>query len=192
MQILEKAKKLKFDVFFLGFIMGLTIGTFIVSLVNTNMGGTSAMRSKADINLEQYHYIDNEAMVLADSISDTGLRAEALEAFNEVNEIRAEAGLDSLYWDKNLETVASVRAKECSEKFSHTRPNGSQWYTVNSKIQGGENLAYGYDNANDCVNAWMNSPTHRDNILYDEFEKVAISIYEENGIYYWSQQYGYN
>ena len=43
----------------------------------------------------------------------------------------------------------------------------------------------------DCVEAWMDSPTHRDNILYDEFEKVAISIYEEDGTYYWSQEYGY-
>ena len=124
-------------------------------------------------------------------MTDTGLRAVAYEAFNEVNDIRAEAGVDELKWDKNLETVADVRAKECSEKFSHTRPNGSQWYTVNSKIQGGENLAIGFDNAEDCVEAWMDSPTHRDNILYDEFEKVAISIYEEDGTYYWSQEYGY-
>ena len=151
----------------------------------------SAIRPLADINSEQYHYLDNEAMALAESATDTGLRAEALEAYNEVNEIRAQAGLDELSWDSNLESVANVRAKECSQKFSHTRPNGFQWYTVNSKIQGGENLAFGYDNAADCVDAWMNSPTHRDNILYDEFEKVAISIYEDNGTLYWSQQYGY-
>lgn len=155
--------------------------------INSN----SVIRPLADINSEQYHYLDNEAIALAESATDTGLRAEALEAYNEVNEIRAEAGLDELSWDINLESVANVRAKECSQKFSHTRPNGSQWYTVNSKIQGGENLAFGYDNATDCVEAWMNSPTHRDNILYDEFEKVAISIYEDNGTLYWSQQYGY-
>ena len=155
--------------------------------INSN----SAIRPLADINSEQYHYLDNEAIALAESATDTGLRAEALEAYNEVNEIRAEAGLDELSWDINLESVANVRAKECSQKFSHTRPNGSQWYTVNSKIQGGENLAFGYDNATDCIEAWMDSPTHRDNILYDEFEKVAISIYEEDGTYYWSQEYGY-
>ena len=179
-------------IFLLGFLAGLTLGCLIISFISKDIGGTSAMRSKADINAEPYHYLDNEAMVLADSINNTGLRAEALVAYNEVNEIRAKAGLEELSWDKNLETVASVRAKECSQKFSHTRPNGSQWYTVNSKIQGGENLAFGFDNANDCVNAWMDSPTHRDNILYNEFEKVAISIYEENGTYYWSEQFGYN
>lgn len=151
----------------------------------------SAIRSSADIRAEQYHYFDNEAIALAESASNGGLRAVAIEANNLVNDERAKAGLDPLEWDTNLETVASVRAKECSEKFSHTRPNGSQWYTVNSKIQGGENLAYGFDTAQDCVDAWMNSPTHKDNILYDEFEKVAISIYEENGMFYWAQEYSY-
>lgn len=151
----------------------------------------SAIRTATDIRAEEFHYFDNEAIALAESIDDSGLRAEAIEATNIVNEIRGEAGLDELKWDNNLETVASVRAKECSEKFSHTRPNGTQWYTVNSKIQGGENLAFGFDNAEDCVEAWMESPTHRDNILYDDFEKVAISIYEENGTYYWAEEYGY-
>lgn len=184
-------KKNKIIVFTIGFAIGLITGIFIIPLISNNIGGTSAMRTKADISAEPYHYLDNEAIALADSTSDTGLRVVAYEAYNEVNEIRAQAGLNELKWDKNLETVANVRAKECSEKFSHTRPNGSQWYTVNSKIQGGENLAFGFDNAEDCVGAWMDSPTHRDNILYDEFEKVAISIYEDDGTLYWSQQYGY-
>ena len=76
--------------------------------------------------------------------------------------------------------------------FSHTRPNGSSWYTVNSKIMGGENLAYGYYDANSAVNAWMDSPTHRENILWPEFTKVAISVYAaDDGTYYWAQEFGY-
>lgn len=152
-----------------------------------------AKRSLAEIQNEEVTYLDSEAVALSNASDvDTGLRAEALEAYNQVNEERAAAGLDSLKWDQNLETVCSVRAKECSEKFSHTRPNGKAWYTVNSKIQGGENLAFGFDNATDAVDAWMNSPTHRDNILYDEFAKVAIGIYEDDGgTCYWAQEYGY-
>ena len=186
--------KLRVYIYSITMIIGIIALILMLCISFTSCGkvdDTGALRSSADINAEQYHYLDNEAIALSDSMTDTGLRAVAYEAFNEVNDIRAEAGVDELKWDKNLETVADVRAKECSEKFSHTRPNGSQWYTVNSKIQGGENLAFGFDNAGDCVEAWMDSPTHRDNILYDEFEKVAISIYEENGTYYWSQEYGY-
>ncbi len=152
-----------------------------------------AFRAVADIQSEKVSYFDSEAVALSSmSDTDTGLRAVAYEAYQQVNDERGTAGLDELKWDKNLETVSSVRAKECSQKFSHTRPDGRQWYTVNSKIQGGENLAFGFDTANDAVDAWMNSPTHRDNILYDEFAKVAISIYEDdNGTCYWAQEYGY-
>ena len=178
--------------------LGITLLIFtlmlgIVIILNYNKAGLDeykAFRTSSALHTEPV-WLDNEAMALADSVSDTSLRAVALEANNLVNEEREEAGLNALTWDSNLETVASVRASEISEKFSHTRPNGKQWYTVNSKIQGGENLAFGYDNAEDVVDAWMNSPTHRENILYDEFEKVAISIYEENGTYYIAQEYGY-
>ena len=114
-------KKNRIIAFTIGFTIGLTTGLFVMPLINNN-GGTSAMRTIADINAEPYHYLDNEAIALADSISDTGLRVVAYEAYNEINDIRAEAGLNELQWDKNLETVASVRAKECSQKFSHTSP----------------------------------------------------------------------
>ena len=152
-----------------------------------------AFRAVADIQNEKVTYLDSEAVALSNaSDMDTGLRAIALEAYNQVNDERAAAGLDSLKWDQNLETVCSVRAKECSVSFSHTRPNGKQWFTVNSKIQGGENLAFGFDTAEDAVAAWMDSPTHRDNILYDEFDKVAIGIYQDDdGTCYWAQEYGY-
>ncbi len=69
------------------------------------------------------------------------------DAHNLVNEERKDAGLDELVWDQNLENVSHIRAQECSPSFSHTRTNGNAWYTVNSKIQGGENLAWGMDSS---------------------------------------------
>jgi len=172
------------------FVLLLTLMIILNFGASSGIDKTKAFRTVADVIQEPYSF-DDEAIALSESSNDTGLRAEAIEASNMVNEIREDAGLDPLVWDANLESVADVRASEISENFSHTRPNGKQWYTVNSKIQGGENLAYGFDNAGDVVDAWMDSPTHRDNILYDDFAKVAISIYEEDGTYYWSQEYGY-
>ena len=183
----NKFKDLKITLLIFSVMLGFVI---LLNINNKGIDDNKAFRTSTELNIEPL-YIDNEAIALADSTSDTGLRSVAIEASNLVNDIRTDAGLDPLTWDSNLETVASVRANEISEKFSHTRPNGRQWYTVNSKIQGGENLAFGFDTAEDVVDAWMNSPTHRDNILYDEFEKVAISIYEENGTYYYAQEYGY-
>lgn len=153
----------------------------------------SAIRTAAEIEADDVIYMDDEAIALSDaSGSNTALRAEALKAYNLVNEERANAGLGELTWDANLESTSSVRSEECSVSFSHTRPNGSAWYTVNSKIQGGENLAYGYDDAESTTEAWMDSPTHRDNILYPDFEKVAISVYvADDGTTYWAQEFGY-
>lgn len=144
-----------------------------------------------DYRFDTIHYLDDEAIALADELSDVSLRSEALKAYNLVNEEREAAGLGTLVWDSNLESTSDVRARECSQSFSHTRPNNQPWYTVNSDIMGGENLAFGYDNAQEVVEGWMNSPTHRENILYPTFTKVSISIFEKDGTLYWAQEFGY-
>ena len=153
----------------------------------------SVIRSKESIELEDIHYFDSEAVALAEtSQKKASLRSEALRAYNLVNEVRRDAGVGDLEWDMNLETTSDVRAAECEQSFSHIRPNNTPWYTVNSKIMGGENLAFGYSNASDVLEGWMNSVTHRENILYPDFTKVSISIYEsDDGTYYWSQEFGY-
>ena len=172
----------------------LTIAYMVItSILPFAFGGgidSGAVRYKSDGDI---YYLDSEALALSDSSdANTGLRAEAIEASNIINDIRDDAGLDGLDWNQNLETVSSVRAKECSDDFSHTRPNGKSWNTVNSKIQGGENLAYGFETAEETVDAWMDSPTHKDNILYGDFTQGAISIYQDDsGIYYWANEFGY-
>ena len=154
---------------------------------------TQALRSSGELVIGDTVFLDDEAIALADtSGASTSLRSEAMRAFNLVNSQRTAKGLSALVWDNNLESTSAVRAKEISQSFSHTRPNGSPWYTVNSKIMGGENLAYGYYDANSALNAWMDSPTHRENILWPEFTKIAISVYAaDDGTYYWAQEFGY-
>lgn len=163
-------------------------------LIKNNNKGTYEVRvykTIDEINKADTVYLDNEAIALFDSVNDTSLRSEAIRVCGMINEIREENNLGTLTWSSNLEDVANVRAKEISESFSHTRPNGKDWYTVNSKIQGGENLAFGYKNADEAIQAWMDSPTHRENILYPVFKTMAVSIYEKDGTFYWSQEYGY-
>lgn len=182
-----------------GFIaLGVLVASVSTVIVYNNSNSTgvledNAFRAVADIENEDVVYLDDEAIALSDaSDTNTALRAEALKAYNLVNEQREAAGLDDLTWDSNLESTSSVRSQESSVSFSHTRPNGKAWYTVNSNIQGGENLAFGFDDAESATEAWMNSPTHRDNILYPDFEKVAISVYEtDDGTCYWAQEFGY-
>ena len=108
-----------------------------------------------------------------------------------VNQQRANAGLAALRWDDNLAACAMIRATELPSKFSHTRPNGTDWYTVCPDIMYGENLAYGYSSADQAVNAWMNSPEHKQNILTPGFVTCGIGVYEANGTWYWNQEFGY-
>ena len=147
-------------------------------------------------------YIDEEAVALAGSLVDAGmtedeiaraaeLRAMAVDAFNLVNVYRVAAGLPEFVWDDELEVCAQVRATEIASKFSHTRPNGSDWWTVNSDLMWGENLAKGYKNATNLVRGWMNSPTHAANILDSEFVTCSIAVYEVNGKLYFAQEFGY-
>ena len=160
---------------------------------NKGVDDGPALRAADEIANEETVFLDDEAIALADtSAANSSLRSEAMRAFNLVNSVRAANGLPALVWDNNLESTSAVRAQECSVSFSHTRPNGRPWYTVNSSIMGGENLAYGYYDANSAVNAWMDSPTHRENILWPEFTRIAISLYAaDDGTYYWAQEFGY-
>ena len=104
---------------------------------------------------------------------------------------RIAAGLPELTWDDSLEVCAQVRASEAAVSFSHTRPDGSDWYTVNSDLMWGENLAKGYKDASSLVSGWLNSPTHAANILSPEFTVCSIAVYEVGNKLYFAQEFGY-
>lgn len=138
-------------------------------------------------------YIEPEMVSLAGAISGTAeSQAAAKAAFDIVNAKRQEAGLGALTWNSGLEQASAVRAVEASQSFSHTRPDGSDWWTVNSNLMYGENLAKGYASAQAAVDAWLASPTHKANIMDVEFVSGAIAIHVNgNGQWYWAQEFGY-
>ncbi len=157
---------------------------------------TAAIRefSEDDVN---HVYFDEDAVALAQSIAtsagegNASMRATAKAALDGCNAQRTSAGLGALAWSDGLEQAAMVRAQEIVTTWSHTRPNGSDWYTVNSNLMYGENLAKGYSTADAAVAAWMASPTHKDNILFGSFKTCGIAIYEVGGTWYWAEEFGY-
>ncbi|MBP5384253.1 MAG: CAP domain-containing protein [Lachnospiraceae bacterium] len=178
----------------MGVLAGAVIcGSFVFRNHESGIDDGASVRTAQDIAADEVIFLDDEALAAADSSNESAsLRSDALRAYNLVNEERESAGLTDLTWDSNLESTADVRAEEASRSFSHTRPNGTQWYTVNSEIMGGENLAWGQTSASQVVKEWMNSPAHRDNILYPDFNDVAISLYQtDDGTNYWALEFGY-
>ena len=132
------------------------------------------------------------AVFLTVSMSMTAFAQNAAEAavLSKVNQIRVANGLNALRYDAALESTSVVRASEITSKFSHTRPDGSDWYTVNENLMYGENLAEGFKTADEVVNAWMASPAHKANILKPDFTTMSVSMTTSNGRTYWAQEFG--
>ena len=138
-------------------------------------------------------YIDDQAVALAGHPSDDKeMRDLAVEAYELTNIYRESKGLATLAWSERLAVDALVRAEEIEKRFSHTRPPGTQWYTLDSDYMYGENLAQGYGYANEVVQAWIDSPAHRENLEDVEFITCGISAWRgEDGIIYIAQEFGY-
>ena len=112
--------------------------------------------------------------------------SEAREVLRLVNAERRKAGLNELAWEPDLVEPAIQRALEQYVRKSHTRPDGSHWRTVSS-FANGENLAGGDITAADVMDGWMNSPPHRENILFDGFTGMAAACVETDEMVFWVQ-----
>ncbi len=175
---------------FAAFAAVLTIAWAITVHKPAALDDSAVLRSKDGTS--EIHYFDDKAIALSNEIhNSTSVTAETTVAHILVNEQRASNGLMALSWSNDLNQAAQVRAQECQQLFSHTRPDGSDWWTVNSDLMFGENLAKGYDSAATVVEAWMNSATHRAAILNNEFTTAGIAIYLGNdGTWYWAEEFG--
>ena len=105
------------------------------------------------------------------------------EVMRLVNAERANDGLPELSCSDTLVLPADIRAKESALLFAHKRPDGRNCSTVYSDCglnyrSAGENLAYGYSNPSDLVKAWMNSKSHRENILSKNFIYAEVGFFK--------------
>lgn len=109
-----------------------------------------------------------------------------------VNKERKAYGLQPVKISPQLSEAANIRAGEIKENFSHTRPNGTSYFTAMSELEiqyksAAENIAYGQKNPESVMNAWMNSSGHRANILNEKMEYIGVGVFYQDGVYYWSQ-----
>ncbi len=114
------------------------------------------------------------------------------ECLTLINNERVKAGLKPYVWDETLAKAAQIRAKELQSSWSHTRPDGSQYYTVCDAVMA-ENLADGYDDdtAENFYTAWMLSNSHKINLMEGRLGKIGMATYTVNGHTYWAQEFGY-
>lgn len=99
------------------------------------------------------------------------------------NSERGNYGLSSLTYNEQLSQAAQKKAEDMFEKnyWSHYTPDGSTpWdFILSSGYQyeyAGENLAKNFLFSNGVVDAWMNSMTHKENIVRKEYSDVGFAI----------------
>ena len=106
-----------------------------------------------------------------------------------INYLRKDKGLGTLVWDETLYKVALERAKETTQCYKHTRPDGTSCFTI-SLTYDGENLVP-RDNVYAAHIAWLNRPSHYENVVYPGFTRVAVAGVYSNGTYYFVTAFGY-
>lgn len=135
--------------------------------------------------------IEENTEEVIDDIIKINCSEKELECYNLINNYRQENGLDVLCWDDKLYEYAKIRAAEASISWSHTRPDGTSWKEIDPNTFQGENLAKGYDTAQDAVSAWIASQGHKENILRGSFNRTAIAFYNAENGWFWCQTFGY-
>ncbi len=111
-----------------------------------------------------------------------------------VNKMRSQNGLNPLTHDWQLSRVARYKSQDMADKgyFSHTSPTyGSPFDMMKSfgisYKAAGENIAKGQKTPEAVVNAWMNSPGHRANILSSSYTRIGVGYVKKGNI--WTQMF---
>jgi len=129
----------------------------------------------------------------AGSGTEASQSSYAAQVVTLVNQERAKAGLKALNTSNaTLTKMALDKAKDMYHNgyFDHNSPTyGSPFdmmkqYGINYRYAG-ENIAKGQRTPQEVMNAWMNSPGHRANILSANFTTIGVAYY--NGV--WVQEF---
>lgn len=176
---------------------------------NSNKSSSKEERDE-DIYWEfdgKIYYSEEEWKAAADAALDKSTeKAKEEDAYNIshfaegtlelVNEARSEEGLPPLTLAPDLVEVAEIRARELSELYSHTRPDGSDSNTVireyTSYFFGTENIARGSSTTIE-IQTWLSSSGHRKAIMGEKYQYYGAAEYmDSNGTTYAVQIFGGN
>ncbi len=110
------------------------------------------------------------------------------------NAERTKAGLKALQTDDKLMAAAREKSQDMQSKkyFSHTSPTfGSPFDRMKALgityKSAGENIAQGQRSPQEVVQAWMDSPGHRANILNANYTHIGVGYVKSGN--YWTQQF---
>lgn len=127
----------------------------------------------------------------------TGVKSIEAQVVELVNQQRTARGLKPLKLNWELSHVARYKSKDMRDRgyFSHNSPTyGSPFDMMRAfgirYAAAAENIAAGQKTAQAVMNSWMNSPSHRSNILSANYTEIGVG-YAAGGSYghYWTQMF---
>jgi len=99
------------------------------------------------------------------------------------NQKRAELGLTPLVNNSLLNEVAQRKAADmfAFNYWAHVSPSGRDPWSFFKEVgykytYAGENLARDFMDSASVVEAWMNSPTHRENIVNPHYKEIGVAV----------------
>ncbi len=151
--------------------------------------GSDGAQEKPDVNTNPYNPVIDNGPAYINKINDN----LAKDLMNLINAKRAELGIATLTIDKDVCAVALAHSKDMAEYgyFSHTSHSGTNPFdrldADGVKYDAAaENLASGFLTAQEVLDSWLNSTSHKDIILSNEFTHIGVGYYAggQNGTYW--------
>lgn len=101
------------------------------------------------------------------------------------NEKRALEGVPALKYSSVLEQAARAKGEDmlANDYWAHVAPDGTEpWVFFTSAgysyRYAGENLARDFTNPSSAVDAWLASPSHRENLLSKKYREIGVAVVE--------------
>lgn len=124
---------------------------------------------------------------LADKVlgSDSNINISSL--LDKTNEERQKMGLSNLVLNEELNQAALAKAQDMftDQYWAHVAPDGKQAWDFIKEAKyaykyAGENLARDFNNSDEVVKAWMDSPSHYENIANKDFTQMGLAVVTDN------------
>ena len=120
---------------------------------------------------------------LNDKVLGIATDITAQKLFDLTNAERVKKGLPKLAYNEKLASAAVKKANDMfyANYWAHYSPSGkTPWEFILAEgykyEYAGENLAKDFMFSNDVVQAWMDSPSHRENLLKKDYSEVGFGI----------------
>lgn len=107
----------------------------------------------------------------------------AAQVISATNAERAKANLSPLQHNATLSQAAAAKAHHMFQNnyWAHIAPDGTTPWVFIRQVGyeyqvAGENLARDFGDTPSMVKAWMDSPTHRDNIMNEKYADIGVAV----------------